>query len=406
MSRREPTLDPVAVRELEALDAGAAVDPDLTELAVLAQDLRAVAPRPTEEFAARLDERVAAGFPAAHRPEAKKRRRWSPPRMNLFTPLAAGSLAAVIAAVVVAAALLSGPGSDGGSPVASSDSAETSSGASVPSVAAPKSSESATGAPQASRDSGGAGPLGGSGSGTSGSSATDPGRRRVERSADLAVSVARDHFDEAAARVPQIAAGANAIVETSSVSTDGGDGRATFALRVPVDALEQTLADLSALGRVESRDESGVDVTGAYVSAADRLGDLRAERSSVRRRLAGETDTAKANELRDRLDELQRDIASARATVAQMRERTSYARVAFELTTARDGQGAGAGDDADQGWTIGDALSDAGSILAGVLSGLIVGLAVAAPLIALLAALVLGRAVLRRRRRERALGPA
>lgn len=402
MSRRESTLDPVAARELEALDAalaGGAVDPDLADLAVLAEDLRAVAPRPSEGFAAHLDERAAAGFPVP-RAAAGKRRRWSLPRINRFTPLAAGSLAAVLAAVVVAAALLSGPGSDGGSTVSSSDTAE--SGAAAQSA---KPEQSATeAAPDASAGAGAAAPETSRGGGVGG--ATEPGRRRVERSADLVVLVARDRFDEAAARVPQIAAGANAIVETSSVTTDGGDGRATFALRVPVDALEQTLADLSALGRVESRDESGVDVTGAYVSAADRLGDLRAERSSVRRRLAAETDTAKANELRDRLDELQRDISSARATVAQMRERTSYARVAFEMTTARDGQDAGAGDDEDRGWTIGDALSDAGTILAGVLSGLIVGLAVAAPLVALLAALVLGRAVLRRRRRERALGPA
>ena len=218
--------------------------------------------------------------------------------------------------------------------------------------------------------------------------------------------MAQDRFDEAAARVPQIAAGANAIVETSSVSTDAGDGRATFSLRVPVGALEQTLADLSELGRVESRNETGVDVTGAFVSASDRLGDLVAERSSVRRRLAAETDTAAANRLRDRLDELQREIASARATVATMRERTSYARVSFDLTTSGDQQGGGAGDDSDQGWTIGDALSDAGSILAGVAGGLIVGLAVGAPLIVLLAALLVWRGALRRRRRERALGPA
>lgn len=422
MSRREPTLDPVAARELEALEAalaGDAVDPDLADLAALAADLRAVAPRPTDEFAARLDARADAGFPEPRRaPGAKRRRRfWPAVRVRLFTPLAAGSLAAVLVAVAIASALLSGGGSNGGGTVSSDGAAsggasaaagDSSRESALPAAGAPKaSSESATTPPPSTAQSGTTGSSGSSAdAGAGAGSGTEPGPRRVERSAELRVSTARDKFDEASGRVPQIAAGANAIVETSSVSTDGGDGRATFALRVPVDALEQTLADLSALGRVESRNETGVDVTGAFVSATDRLGDLTAERASVRRRLAAETNTDEANRLRDRLDTLQREIASARATVATMRERTSYARVSFELTTTRDGQGAGPGSNRDQGWTIGDALSDAGSILAGVASGLIVAAAVAAPLIVLLVALLMGRGALRRRRRERALGPA
>jgi len=414
MSRREPTLDPVAARELEALDAalaGEAVEPDLADLAVLAEDLRAAAPRPSEEFAARLDARAQAGFPPPRRaPRARRRWFWPAVRLPRFTPLAAGTLAAAVVVVVVTAALLTSGGSGGGGDAGSPGTVASSSAGSTPKAAgetdrgaAPSAGAPATSSESATAPGGAADAFGGSSAGAPGG-ATEPGRRRVERAAQLEVSVAPDGFDAAAARVPQIAAGAGAIVETSSVSKDGGDGRATFALRVPVGALEQTLADLSALGRVESREETGVDVTGAFVSASDRLGDLLAERSSVRRRLAAETDTDAANRLRDRLDQLQREIASARATVAQMRERTSYARVSFELTTS-DGQGAGPGDE-DHGWTIGDALSDAGAILAGVLSGLIVGLAVAAPLLVLLAALLFGLGALRRRRRERALGPA
>ncbi|UGS39178.1 DUF4349 domain-containing protein [Capillimicrobium parvum] len=426
MSRRDPTLDPVAARELEALEAalrGDAVEPDLSDLAVLAEDLQAVTPRPSEDFTARLDERAAAGFPqagSAAGAQPRRLRRWPAVRVRLFTPLAARSLAAAVVVVVVAAALLSGGGSGGGtasdtiaaggdaSTATSAAGAESSrDGAASPSSSAPSTSSGEQAAPPSSAQSGSGGTLGSATApGSSSGAGTEPGRRRVERTADLEVSVARDRFDEAAARVPQIAAGADAIVETSSVSTAAGDGRATFSLRVPVGGLEQTLADLSELGRVESRHETGVDVTGAFVSASDRLGDLVAERSSVRRRLAAETDTEAANRLRDRLDELQREIASARATMATMRERTSYARVSFDLTTSRDRPGGGAGDGSDQGWTIGDALSDAGSILAGVAGGLIVGLAVGAPLIVLLAALLVWRGALRRRRRERALGPA
>jgi hypothetical protein len=61
MRHREPTLDPEAVRQLEALDAalaGEPVDPDLEDLAVLARELRDTAPKPDADFAAALDARA------------------------------------------------------------------------------------------------------------------------------------------------------------------------------------------------------------------------------------------------------------------------------------------------------------------------------------------------------------
>src|SRR4051812_9201318 len=104
MSRREPTPDPAVARELEALDAalaGRAVDPDLADLATLATDLRDGAPRPEPGFAARLDERAAAGFAAARpRPtgaRALTARRW-------FVPAVLSTGAAAVLAVVVAVA--------------------------------------------------------------------------------------------------------------------------------------------------------------------------------------------------------------------------------------------------------------------------------------------------------------
>src|SRR4051794_12895869 len=169
MSRREPTLDPVVARELEALEAalrGDAVDPDLADLAVLAEDLTAVVPRPSEDFTRDLDGRAAAGFPApGGSPEAKGRRLLPAIRIRLLTPLAAASLAAVLVVVVVAAALLSGGGSNGGSGGTSSDtiasSGEASTGKSaagaapsrdgaVLSAPAPSTSSSESAAPQQS----------------------------------------------------------------------------------------------------------------------------------------------------------------------------------------------------------------------------------------------------------------
>src|SRR6478672_3157527 len=59
-------LDPDVERELAAVDAGLLgleVAPDLQDLAELASDARAEAPAPESDFAAKLDEWAAAGFP-------------------------------------------------------------------------------------------------------------------------------------------------------------------------------------------------------------------------------------------------------------------------------------------------------------------------------------------------------
>ena len=59
-------LDPDVERELAAIDAGLlglAVAPDLEDIAELARDARAEAPAPESDFASRLDDWAAAGFP-------------------------------------------------------------------------------------------------------------------------------------------------------------------------------------------------------------------------------------------------------------------------------------------------------------------------------------------------------
>jgi hypothetical protein len=225
--------------------------------------------------------------------------------------------------------------------------------------------------------------------------------RRVERQAQLTISIAHGKFDEAASRVPQIAAAANAIVDTSRVSMDSGGGEASYMLRIPVDRLGDTMAQLSRLGRVTSSDATGNDITGSYVSAEDRLGDLRAERDSVRRQLAGESDPDKAEELSRRLNSLRSEVAQARGEVMRLQQRTSYAVVSLTLDERSNGDSSSSGDD-DKGGIAG-AIDDAGNILGGMAAVGIIVLAVAVPVLILLALLWKGGSVMRRRRREAGL---
>lgn len=355
----------------------------------LMDELRAMAPRPSAEFTTSLDARVAERFGEPERPAAaprRKRRRWS-------LPLLSGSLASAAVAAVVVVVILGGGGSGTGgdgttaevfSESAGAPAARESSGAGVAadSAAAP---DSGTALPPSSPTPEPAG--------------SEP--RRVERQAQLTVSIEHGRFDEAAARVPQIAAAANAIIDTSRVSTSGSGGEATYTLRVPVARLNDTLAQLSRLGRVTSRDETGYDITGAVVSTEDRLGDLRAQRDSVRRQLASETDPQKAAELSRRLSSLRDEVARVRGEAIRLQQRTSYATVNLTLDERREGDGSGAADDDEGG--IAGALDDAGRILGGMAAVGIVVLAVALPVALLLVVLWKGAGALRRRRREAGL---
>jgi hypothetical protein len=328
----------------------------------LRDELRAMAPRPSAEFATELDARVAGRFgePERPAPAARKRRRFS-------LPLLAGSLASAAVAAVVVVVILSG-GSGGTDSLSS-----TMSGSAASTTAA----EAA--APPAAAGS-------------------QP--RRVERHAQLTVAVAAGRFDDAAAQVPQIAAAPNAIVDSSRVSTDSTGGHASYSLRVPVGRLNDTLAQLSKLGRVTARDETGYDITGAVVSTEDRLGDLRAQRDSVRRQLAAQTDPDKAAELSDRLNGLRREVARVRGEAIRLQQRTSYATVSLTLDERRAGDGSDS--DHNKGGIAG-ALDDAGNILGGMAAVGIVALAVALPIALLVVLLWKGAAVLRRRRREAGL---
>jgi hypothetical protein len=70
-------------------------------------------------------------------------------------------------------------------------------------------------------------------------------------------------------------------VETSSVDSGPDGGTASFVLRVPVARLDEALRRVGGLADVRRITHGAQDVTGAFVSAQDRLSDARAERKAL-----------------------------------------------------------------------------------------------------------------------------
>ena len=391
MSRRSSdTLDPAAREELAAIDAalsGRALEAELADLERLVSEVRAERPRPADAFADELDRRAAAGFA---RTDGRRRtsftrgarsalRRLSRRGMLLPAMGAAGSLLVVL---VVAGSLLR----DGGTPTGVS----------------PKPSPRQAG-PELDQTSA---PLRGRGDAAEPAIApvppdgTLPGRRerRVERQAAVTLSAPADRISEVGDNVIRVTDRLGGVVVSSTVrSGDDAQAGASFDLRIPAARLDNALAELSKLAHVRSRTQSSQDITGAYVSAQERLRESRAEREALLRQLARADTEAEIESVRARLRIVNGEIAARRTEVGRLSERTSFATVAVSIEA---GEGGGA---TGNTWTPRDALRDAARVLEVIAAVLVVVLAIAGPL-----ALVGGGAAyvarsLRRRRREQAL---
>ena len=109
----------------------------------------------------------------------------------------------------------------------------------------------------------------------------------------------------------------------------------------PRPRLQPALRDLSRLGDVRSRSQSGEDVTSQIVSAADRLQAARAQRRGLLRRLEAADSDTEVEALSAQLDANAREISGLRASLRAQRARANYATVSVTLEADDGGSGLG-----------------------------------------------------------------
>ncbi len=333
--------------------------------------LRALRPAPSGAFAARLDQRAAAGFADHTRSEASR----SALRRRLLPGLAAA------AAIGIVAVVISSTGGEGDRSTGTTSVVAPSAG----SGGAPA-AQSATraGVPRDTVES--LPPI----------APPIPGRpydgqtQVQELSASLGLSTDPGKLQDAADGVVRVANRYGGFVDSSSVhATGGSDSHASFSLRIPALHLRDALTDLSALGRVTSRDEGSSNVTGAYTDAGKRYRDARATVASLLDQLRKASNPARVASLRQQLVAARAQLAASRAALRGVKQRVAYAPVSVEISAAGDG-----------GWSMGDAADDAGKVLVAIGGALLIALAVLIPLVILLTLGWLGARELQRRRRE------
>jgi hypothetical protein len=342
-------------------------------------ELYALRETPSEDFAARLDRRVGAGFPAA-----KKRSRDRELTWRLLAPVLTGLAAIAVLAVVI--------GRSGGTESASIDASKP--GASLETIR-PAPGQQAFGRDQQLK----AAPPAVAGNAAPPTPAPVPGSRPrnahaqiQELSAALGLSTDAGKLQGAADGVVQVTNRYDGFVDSSDVHVGGSNGHASFTLRIPAAHLRDALDDLSGLGRVVTRDEGSANVTGAYVDAGEAFHQARAKVDSLLAELRSASSATEAAAIRQQLVTARQELAAARTALRGMKGRVTYAPVSVQIRANGDGS-----------WSIGDAAGDAGDILRAIAGGTLVTLAVLVPLAALLALGWLGTRELNRRRRDAAL---
>jgi len=410
LREREMPLDPEVERELEAIDralGGEPVDPDLEVLAELARALREERVGAEPGFAARLDQRVADGFPRSGRLAGlRKRLTAAPPRRILAPAGAAATLLVVIGVAVSQSGEIGGGGDEGISPQPAPqapDQVTVGKGARDGAPAA-----EALGAireqPNVDRAVGAAGAY--AQHLPSGARASDVplAKRQIARRVDLALSASPDRFRDAADGVLDVVRDHRGFVVRSSVS--GGDpdvmqslGHASFELRIPAGELPAAMGDLSDLGHVVSRTDGTRDITSRFVSVKKRIAALEETRRNLLRQLAEAVTLTEQESIKRRLAIVEEQLSAAQEDLGAAQRRVHLVPVSVTIDADRalaDGGDAG-------GWSLGDAVDDAGKVLSVTAGVLLVSAAVLGPLAILAALIWLVARTLARLRRERAL---
>lgn len=383
-ARSDKPLDPRVEHELATIDrvlGGRETDPGDAALAELALLLRDERPDPEPGWAARLDERAAAGFPRGGGGRGGKR---SSRRGGWMAP--AGALATLLL-VVVAVAVVNEGGGTSGENAASSGSAGAPTATTVVPGAQPGAMErDAAPFNNAYRASGA--------SADSNKIAPGTENRKVDRDAQLALSTQPDEVRSVTGEVISITRSLGGIVASSQVSENPDGASASLQLTIPTRNLDQALDRMTDLADVDSLNESAVDITRPVIDAKDRLRDAEARRRELLQALGNATTESEADALEAKIADARREIARAEAAYERVTRKARLSDLAVTVASNPD---------ASTHRSLGDWLDDAVDVLRTVAGVLLVALAVLVPLglIAALVGWIVAR--VRRRRRERAL---
>jgi hypothetical protein len=201
-----------------------------------------------------------------------------------------------------------------------------------------------------------------------------PPASRVIRTAQIAVVIPADAFDERFGQAVDVAEEHGGFVADSSSRSRSG----SLTLRVPAQAFDETLRALRALGTVEVQSVHGKDVTADYVDLRARLRIARARREVLLGLMNDATSIEQTIRVQNALDETQLRIEELQGQLRVLDDRTSLATIRLALRE----KGVEAEAEVETA-SIPNAFARAAAGFVGVIAAVVIGLGYLLPLLAI-----------------------
>ena len=216
---------------------------------------------------------------------------------------------------------------------------------------------------------------------------------QVVKTASLRLGIAHGSFEDKVGEAHAVADSYAGFVVESFASQGSGKriAEGSLVLRIPAESYESALSRLRELGKVESLEESGQDVSKEFVDLNARIRQLRAVEAQLLELLQRADDVPAALAVQNQLSQVQLDLEQARGRLQYLDNRVAFATISMSIHEL------GVVAPKDGGFRIVDAWVTAGSAFLIVVGWLFIGIAVVAPVLVLLGLGFLVGRVIRRR---------
>jgi len=203
---------------------------------------------------------------------------------------------------------------------------------------------------------------------------------QIVKTASLGLGIAHGSFDEKVGEAHAVADSFGGFVVQSFASQSSGNriAEGSLVLRIPAESYDPALSRLRGLGKVESLEESGQDVSKEFVDLNARIRQLRAVEAQLLQLLQQANDVPAALAVQSQLSQVQLDLEQARGRLQYLDNRVAFATISMSMhelvVVAPKGDG----------FSIVDAWATAGAAFLTVVGWIFIGIAVVAPVLVLL----------------------
>src|SRR6187200_3021048 len=159
------------------------------------------------------------------------------------------------------------------------------------------------------------------------------GRAAGREDRDPRLGIAHGSFEDKVCEAHAVADSYAGFVVESFASQGSGKriAEGSLVLRIPAESYDSALSRLRELGKVESLEESGQDVSKEFVDLNARIRQLRAVEAQLLELLQRADDVPAALAVQNQLSQVQLDLEQARGRLQYLDDQVSYATISVAM---------------------------------------------------------------------------